>query len=74
MREDLRERIIKKISLCTPMCDGFDQIMDIITELDDEIEELKKMYSQACDAAGSYEQQARAAESEIRSILNSIER
>lgn len=39
-----------------------------------EMDELKQMYTQAVDAAGSQEQRAREAEKEIRQILNDIER
>jgi hypothetical protein len=39
-----------------------------------EMDELKQMYQQAEDAAGAYERRARECESEIRNILNDIER
>jgi hypothetical protein len=42
--------------------------------LEYEIKGLNKELSQAVDAAGSYEQRAREAETEIRQILNDIER
>jgi hypothetical protein len=50
------------------------QLAGEIYGLESENEELKKAYQQACDAAGANEQRAREAESEIRNILNDIER
>jgi hypothetical protein len=67
MREVTLEKL-RQISLCTPMCDGFEEITKIIAELDYEIEELEKMYSQAVDATGAYIERAREAEAMVRDM------
>lgn len=51
-----------------------DQLVNEVCTLDYKIEGLNKELSQAIDAAGSQEQRARQAESDIRQILNDIER
>ena len=45
-----------------------------ITMIDHELEQLQTAYQDACDAAGANQQRAREAETEIRQILNDIER
>jgi hypothetical protein len=50
------------------------QLAGEIAGLEYENKELKKVYQQAYDAAGANEERAREAESEIRNILNDIER
>jgi len=73
MREITADKI-RKAYKCSPMCDGFDEMADIIALLDEEIVGLEMLYKQACDAAGAQEQRARDAEKECRMMLNDMER
>lgn len=58
-----------------------EQMLKLIGQLTIEVGELEynnkqllKQYSEACDYAGTFEKRAREAESEIKQILNDIER
>lgn len=51
-----------------------DQLVNEVSTLEYENKELNKGLSQAIDAAGSYAERAKEAETEIRQILNDIER
>jgi len=61
-------------TMMTRMLNLIDQLTVEVTGLEYEKKELEWMYQQACNAAGANEQRARKCESEIRQILNDIER
>lgn len=61
-------------TMMTRMLNLIDQLTIEVTGLEYELKELTEAYKDACDAAGAQEQRAREAESEIRQILNDIER
>lgn len=73
MREITADKV-RKAYHCSPMCDGFDEMVEIIGLLDNEVMELELLYKQACDAASAQEQRAREAEKECRMMLNDMER